>query len=228
MPDLSGVGLVFDLDGTLVDTAPDLTAALNHVLVAAGRAPIEDETVRVLVGHGARVLIERGFAETGEPVDPSTIPGHMERFLAFYGEHIADRSQPFPRVREALTRLGDAGAKLGVCTNKPEALSLSLLGALELTPFFSAILGADTLPVRKPDPLHFHETVRRLGAPVRHSIMIGDSPTDAATARAAEVPFIAVTFGYTPVAPEELGAEALIAHFDELDGAVAQVLNRAR
>jgi phosphoglycolate phosphatase len=224
---LAGSTLVFDLDGTLIDTAPDLVAALNHVLGVEGRRPLPIETVRMLVGHGAKVLIERGFAETGEPVDPDRLDLLVDRFVSYYAAHIAEDSRVFPGVREALERLEAAGARLAVCTNKHEVLALSVLQALDLTQPFSAIIGADTLPIRKPDPAVYHETVRRAGGhPDAFTVMIGDSPTDAATARAAQVPFIAVTFGYTPVPPAELGADVLIEHFDALDGALDQLLRR--
>jgi phosphoglycolate phosphatase len=222
--ELNGTCVVFDLDGTLVDTALDLAAALNHVLVAAGRRPVEPPTVRMLVGHGARVLLQHGFAETGDPLAPDAVGNYVAQFLAFYANNIARESSPFPGVREALVRLSEAGARLGVCTNKPEALSRSLLRALDLDCHFGAILGADSLAFKKPDPRHFLETVNGLGGNPARSVFIGDSPVDVATARAAQVPIIAVTFGYTPVPPEELGADALIGSFDELDDALARLL----
>jgi phosphoglycolate phosphatase len=222
--DLSGSSVVFDLDGTLVDTAADLAASLNHVLKVAGRPPVEPHTVRMLVGHGARVLLEYGFTETGDPLPPGAIGDHVTRFLAFYADNIANESRLFPGAREALERLVAARARLGVCTNKPERLTLALLDALDLKHYFPAVLGADSLSVKKPDPRHFLETVKRLGGEARRSVLIGDSPVDVATARAASVPVIAVTFGYTPVPPEELGADALIAHFDELDSALLRLL----
>ncbi len=143
--------LVFDLDGTLVDTAPDLTAAMNHVLRRAGRPPVPDADVRHMVGRGARKLIERGFASTGEPVREDELDAHMAEFLAYYGDNVAARSVPFPGAAEAVAAFKRRGHRLGVCTNKPEALTLKLLDALDLRRMFDAVLGADTLPVRKPD-----------------------------------------------------------------------------
>jgi phosphoglycolate phosphatase len=228
-PGLNGATIVFDLDGTLVDTAPDLIAALNHVLVSQGRPPLPGETVRMIVGHGAPALIERGFMETGDPVAPEAVTPLVERFVSYYAAHIADDSAVFPGARDALDRLAEAGAALAICTNKYEGLARSLLKALDLTGYFAAITGADTYPVKKPDPKTYHETVRRAqgGRPPGFSVMIGDSPTDIATARAAGVPCIGVTFGYTPVPPCELGADVLIEHFDALDGALAQLLRRS-
>jgi phosphoglycolate phosphatase len=223
-PGLAGSVIVFDLDGTLVDTAPDLTASLNHVLASERRPPIPAQTVRMIVGHGARALIERGFTETGEPVLPETLNGLVDRFVRYYAAHIADDSAVFPGVREALGRLKDAGAALAVCTNKPEGLARALLDAVDLTAYFAAVTGGDTLAVKKPDPAIYRETIRRAGKADGMSVMVGDSPTDVATARAAGVAVIAVTFGYTPVPPSALGADRLIGHFDELDAALALAL----
>lgn len=224
LPDLTGYCLAFDLDGTLVDTAPDLVGAVNHVLGEEGRPPIGPETLRALIGHGAKVLIERAFVATGEPVDPAALPRLIPSFMNYYRAHIADFSRPFPGTEAALVRLTDAGATLAVCTNKAEGLSTALLEALDLTRYFPVLVGGDTLPVHKPDAEHFLETVRRLGGDRARSLLVGDSPTDAATARNAGVPFVAVTFGYTPVPPEEFGAQALISHFDDLDAAIARVV----
>lgn len=225
---LRGSSVVFDLDGTLVDTAGDLTASLNHVLKLAGRPPIEPRTVRMLVGRGARALLEHGFSETGHTLPPEVIGDHVERFLAFYADNIANESKLFPGARAALERLVAAGVRLGICTNKPERLTLSLLESLDLKRYFAAILGADSLTVRKPNPRHFLETVKRLDGEIDRSVFIGDNPVDVATARAASVPIIAVTFGYTPVPPESLGADDLISHFDELEGALVRLLGSRR
>ncbi len=221
---LNGASIVFDLDGTLVDTAFDLTAALNHVLAERGRPTVPPHTVRMLVGHGARVLIEKGFAATGAPLPPDALAPELERFLIYYRSHIADESRPFPGAVAALERLSAQGARLGVCTNKPLSLSQALLDALDLTRLLPVVIGADSLPVKKPDPLPLQEAVRRLGGELKSSILIGDSPTDIATARAANVKVIAVSFGYTTVAPAELGADILIDHFDALDAALEELL----
>jgi phosphoglycolate phosphatase len=218
--------IVFDLDGTLIDSAPDLIAALNHVLTSEGRRSLAGVDVRMLVGHGARVLIERGFAETGEAVASDRLEALTQRFVDYYAAHIAVGTRPFPGAEAALQRLAAAGARLAVLTNKYEGLTLSVLKALGLTPYFAAIVGADTLAVRKPDPQSYIETVARAGGRVNRSVMVGDSPTDIATARAAKVPVIGVTFGYTPVPPTTFGADALIAHFDELDAALGALLPR--
>ena len=225
---LKDAALVFDLDGTLVDTAPDITGALNHILTAHGRAPIPPAQVRAMVGQGAATLLVQGFNATGEALDPACLPKLFDDFIAYYGEHIADTSVVFPGVRAALERYRRVGAKLGVCTNKPFGLSMALLEALDLTQYFPVVLGADSLKVHKPDPEHFRATVRGLRGNDKLSVMIGDSPTDVATARAAGVPVVAVTFGYTPVPPETFGADFLIDHFDRLDEALIRALTCKR
>jgi phosphoglycolate phosphatase len=220
----AGATIVFDLDGTLIDSAPDLVSALNHVLVSEERAPMAAEDVRMLVGHGARALIERGFEVTGDPVPVERIGDLLARFIAYYEQHIADETRPFPGTEAALERLLAKGARLAVLTNKLEGLTLSVLRALDLTRHFTTIVGADTLAVKKPDPESYCETVRRAGGLLGRSVMVGDSPTDIATARAAHVPVVGVTFGYTPVAPAELGADVLISHFDDLEAALGALL----
>lgn len=215
--------LVFDLDGTLVDTAPDLAGAMNAVLIARGRPPVPPAEVRHMVGRGARALIERGFEVTGGPVEPAAIDAHFDHFIAYYGEHVADASVPFPHVRDVLTRLKAAGHRLGVCTNKPEALAVSLLEALGLKGFFGAVLGADTLDVKKPHPRHLSETVKRIGGEMSRAVMIGDSEVDAETARNAGVPSVIFTFGYTQFDPATFGAAALLDGYDALEAALAEI-----
>lgn len=215
--------MVFDLDGTLVDTSPDLTAALNSVLVAAGRMPLPEEEVRHLVGRGARVLIERGMEVTGEPVDQALIPELLEDFLDHYGANIAAGSQPFPGAETAVRRLIAHGHPVGICTNKPIALSFKLMDALNLRRYFPVILGADSQPYRKPDPRHLLDTVAKLGGDPRNAVMIGDSETDVKTAKAANIPVILVSFGYTEIPVGDLGGDAIIDHFDALDAAIARL-----
>ena len=208
--------VVFDLDGTLVDTAPDLMAATNHVLSLLRRRPITMTEVRSFVGRGARILIERGVAATGDAIDEASLSYYHAEFLRHYEGHTADRSEIFPGAVALLTRLADSGIKAGVCTNKPEGLSRQLLDALDLSRFVGAIVGPDTIGVGKPDAAPYLETVKRLGVPAKNSILVGDSETDILTARAAKVPVIAVTFGYTPKPVAEYGPDYLISHFDEV------------
>ena len=213
--------VIFDLDGTLVDTAPDLTRSTNHVLESEGLAPVSDAAVRSMVGHGARMLIKRGFAHHGVALDGDKLEALYERFVAYYSGNIATASKPFPGVIGLIERLSDRGIKIGICTNKLEGLSVDLIKALGLSHHFGAIVGPDTLGIAKPDPAPYRETLRQLGVSGA-SIMVGDSETDVLTARAAGVPVIGVTFGYTPRPVDEFGPDHVISHFDEMWPILAQ------
>ena len=217
--------ILFDLDGTLVDSAPDLAASMNVLLERRGRPELSLDNVRHMVGRGAKVLMERAMAATGEPATAAEIDGMYDEFLEYYGEHIADLSQPFPGVREALDRLSASGCALGVCTNKPEWASNKLLEILDIDRYFGAVVGGDTLPVRKPDPEHVLETMRRVDGTLGSTVMVGDSQADVASAKAAGVPVIAVTFGYTPEPVETFGPDRLIDHFDELVAALGDFVS---
>ena len=212
MPDRA---VIFDLDGTLVDTAPDLMRATNHVLESLGRRPISMDEVRSFVGHGARALLTRGLAATGGlPEDYDVEPDYV-RFVDYYSQNIAEGSTPFPGLIRLLDRLKAEGFGLGVCTNKLEGLSVQLLDALKLSPYFGAVVGPDTLGIAKPDPRPFREAVSRLGLVAPRALMVGDSETDIITARNAGVPVIAVPFGYTPKPVQDFGPDRMISHFDE-------------
>lgn len=215
---------IFDLDGTLIDTAPDLARATNHVLASEGRRHVSIAEIRPFVGRGARRMIERGFAATGAPVEPHRMESHYHAFIAYYSENIAVDSRPFPGTLELLDRLEEAGVKLGICTNKQERLSLRLLDRLGLTQRFGAIIGADTIGISKPDPVPYREAVTRLGASGGGSVMIGDSETDILTARAAGVPVIAVTFGYTDRHVKEFAPDHVVDHMDHVWTAIASYL----
>ena len=206
--------VIFDLDGTLVDTAPDLTGATNHVLATEGLAPVSAAAVRTMVGHGARMLLKRGFATHGVELEGPRLDLMHERFLAHYRANLAVASQPFPGVVDVLEKLARHGIKAGICTNKPEGLSVSLIGQLGLSGHFGAIVGPDTLGIAKPDAAPYHETLRRLGVS-GPSLMVGDSETDVLTARAAGVPVIGGSFGYTPRPVVEFNPDHVIGHFDE-------------
>jgi phosphoglycolate phosphatase len=215
--------LVFDLDGTLVDTAADLVATLNVILDREGLRPVPFLDARSMVGHGARALIERGLAANGAEREVADIDRLFDDYIAYYSAHIADGSRPFPGVVEALDHFAAEGWSLAVCTNKLEHLSVDLLEQLGLAARFDAICGADTFAARKPDPLALTETIRRTGGRPETAIMVGDSKTDIDTAKAAAVPVVAVDFGYTPVHVRDLGPDIVISHFDELAGAVAKL-----
>ena len=213
--------IVFDLDGTLADTAPDLMGTLNFVLAGEGLAPLPIASARKLLGAGARALIARGFAASGRDLPAEKLQSLFERFLAHYEAHIADESRLFPGVAAALDRFAAAGFPLAVCTNKLEHASHLLLQALGIHDRFQAICGQDTFGVAKPDPKVFFATIARAGGDPGRAIMIGDSVTDIETARAAAAPSIAVDFGYTDVPVAELGPDRIVSHFDEMWDAVA-------
>ena len=213
--------IVFDLDGTLVETAPDLAGALNHTLRQADLPAVSVETVRHMIGDGARMLLKRGAAEAGRELDEAELERWFEALLEHYWHHVADQSLPFPGVARQLARFRAAGLKLAVCTNKPIRLSEKLLELLDLAQHFDAILGGDSLAVRKPDPGHLLGTLDAIGSRPERAVMIGDSANDVAAARNAGLPVVVVSFGYTAVAPAELGADAVIDHFDELAEALA-------
>lgn len=208
--------VIFDLDGTLVDSAPDLMLATNHVLSRLERRAITMDEVRSFVGHGARALIARGCAATGEPIDEKSLDFYFAEFLRFYEKNIAVDSVAFPGVIELLKRCAAEGLKMGVCTNKLEGLSVRLLQALDMEKYFGAIVGPDTINVAKPHPAPYLETLKRLGVPAVNSIMVGDSETDVLTARAVGVPVIGVTFGYTQRPVAEFEPDHLVSHFDEV------------
>jgi len=217
--------IVFDLDGTLIDTAPDLIDTLNAILSRHGVAAVAFEEARTMIGAGVKPLLQRALAARGKEFQSEEIERLYNEYLTIYAEQIADRSRPFPGLEPALDTLAGYGCSLAVCTNKLEWLSVKLLKQLKLAPRFAAICGQDTFTMRKPDPDMLRLTIARAGGDTGHAVMIGDSMTDVATARAAGVPVIAVDFGYTDTPPSELGADRLIGHFDELPAAVMELVS---
>ena len=212
--DLSGLAIVFDLDGTLIDTAPDLIASLDHVLDTHGLPGCDAALLRPLVGFGARRMLDVAFGAAAHPIDEPGLDRALELFLAHYVDNIAVASTPFPGLIQALDMLAAAGVRLGICTNKREHLALKLLGELGLHERFATIAGVDTFPVCKPDPGHLTETIASMGAELAKAIMVGDSAIDVTTARAAGVPVVAVTFGYSETPAAQLGADCVIEHYD--------------
>lgn len=216
--------IVFDLDGTLIDTAPDLAATMNVLLHRRGRRSLALGDVRNMVGHGAVALMRAGLEATGEPAREDEIPDLLAEFIEYYGNNIANESEIFPGVLAALDQLEAEGFILALCTNKREDLARSLLSFLKLDTRFKSILGGDTLEVCKPDPLHITETIVQAGGVVDRAIHVGDSNTDVAAAKAASVPVIGVSFGYTKVPMAELSPTSIIDHFDELHPAISKIL----
>jgi phosphoglycolate phosphatase len=216
--------IVFDLDGTLVDTAPDLIGTLNALFAREGLPPLAYAQARKLIGGGARRLIERGLTKDGVSVPASELDRLFADFVAQYAARIARLSRPFPGLVAALDRLAAAGCSLAICTNKLEWLSVRLIEELGLSSRFAAICGQDTFAVQKPDPEILRQTVARAGGRLERAMMIGDSANDIDTARAAGVPVVAVDFGYTEVPVRDLKPDRVISHFDELPGVVAEIL----
>ena len=216
--------IVFDLDGTLVDTAPDLTAATNHALSLLGLEPLTVTQLHPIIGHGSRAMIDAGLRFRGvTPADAEVTRLH-DRFLEFYAENVAVGSRPFEGVPELLDQLLEQGARVAVCTNKVERLSKLLLRKLALEAKFAAIAGRDTFDVFKPAPGHLTGTIAMAGGRADNAVMVGDSEIDIATAAAAKVPSIGVTFGYTLRPVRELGANAVIDHYREFPAALEKVL----
>ncbi len=213
--------IVFDLDGTLIDTAPDLIDTLNFTLAQHRLPTVPYNDARPLIGGGARGMIERALILEGRNAATADVDALYTPFVAHYAEHIADRSRPFPELEPVLDRLGQAGHRLAVCTNKLEWLSRRLLDALQLSDRFAAICGQDTFGIQKPDPQVFRATVMQAGGEPQRAIMVGDSITDIRTARAAKVPVVAVDFGYTDVPVATLRPDRIISSFRELPEAIA-------
>jgi phosphoglycolate phosphatase len=212
--------VVFDLDGTLVDTAPDLINALNFILAREGLPPVPLHAARNMIGAGARKLLERGLELEGRHVSLAELDRLTDDFISYYAEHTADASRPFDGLETALDDLENQGYRFAVCTNKLEWLSRRLLDRLNLSPRFSAICGADTFGVSKPDPAILRQTVARAGAELSSAIMVGDAGPDVGVARRAGVPVICVSFGYTEVPVADLKPDRIIDHMRELHGAI--------
>ncbi len=216
--------IVFDLDGTLVDTAPDLISALNFVLEREGMAPVPLASARKMIGAGVRKLLERGLEAEGRVTSPEDVTRLTADLIDHYAAHIADASRPFEGLERALDELAVRGHRLAVCTNKLEWLSKRLLDELGLSARFAAICGGDTFGISKPDPAILRQTVARAGGDISTSIMVGDSGTDVGVARRAGVPVIGVSFGYTDVPIAELKPDRVIHHMRDLPGAVDDLL----
>jgi phosphoglycolate phosphatase len=213
--------VVFDLDGTLVETLPDIADALNRALAERGIPHLPHEETRLMIGAGARVLVERALEARDLGGDTGLVDDCYARFLHHYEAVPAAKSEPFPGVCNALDALAAAGCGLGVCTNKPHGLTLTILEALGLAGYFGeAVLGGDALPVHKPDGEHLLAVLDRLGAAPHEAVMVGDSATDVAAARNAGVRVVVVPFGYTGTPAGALGADGVVESFDALESAL--------
>jgi phosphoglycolate phosphatase len=212
--------IAFDLDGTLADTAPDLAAALNHTLTALGRPIVEPESVRHLVGQGAKALLRKGLAASGA-ADDMLVEQGFPIYIDYYAANICAGTACYPGIEAAMDALAARGVKLAICTNKPERLTHLLVDALGWAGRFAAIIGADTLSVRKPLPLPLLEAIARAGG--GRAAFVGDSIIDADTARAAGVPFVAVSFGFSDRPVDQLGADAVIDSYADLVGTLERL-----
>jgi phosphoglycolate phosphatase len=219
--------VVFDLDGTLADTAQDLVATLNVVMARENLPAIPFARARDLIGAGAKALIQRGFSVAEADLPEAKLDELYDFFLDYYHHHIAVHTVLFPGVAEALERLAGAGVRMAVCTNKIEAHAVELLNVLGVLDRFAFVSGKDTFSVFKPDPGHLLQTIDRAGGALAQAVMVGDSKTDIDTAKAARVPVVGVSFGYTNVHVRDLGADVVIDHFDELDAALRPLLQAA-
>jgi phosphoglycolate phosphatase len=219
-----GWTIVFDLDGTLVNTAPDLLNALNHVLVEAGLKPVDLSTINTMIGHGAKAMIVKGMAAQGAEPDADRMDVLFDQFLAYYDENIAVGSRPFENALEALQALTDEGAILAVCTNKRQHSTDRLLDALQISEKFSAIVGADSVPDRKPHGDHILLTVDRAGGKRSRAIMVGDSRTDERAARNAGLPFVFVPFGYETETVDQIAPDVVVSNYSELVPALLRLI----
>ena len=216
MPTTVPTALIFDLDGTLIDSVPDMTVAINRLLGTLERRPLAPDEVREMVGDGATELVRRAFRATGSDLAAGHEAATVSRYIDFYAEHPASRSAFYPGVPETLETLAAAGRRLALCTNKPERVMRPLLDILGLASRFEVILGAGVLPARKPDPAPVRWVLNRLDVPPAEALMVGDSRNDVLSAQAAGVRVVAVSYGYTKIPAAELGADAVIDRFEEL------------
>ncbi len=223
---LRGHTLAFDLDGTLVDTAPDLVRALNVCMQGSGLVPTRIEQVRAIIGQGARALIERAFSLGGITPTPDDVDKRLTHFLDDYAANIAQDSRVFDGVTGVLSALTNAGARLTICTNKAEVLTKKLLDAVELKQYFDAVVCPENVSAKKPDPAHLLRAIHPSSA--AQAIMVGDSAADLQSARAANVPIILMSYGYSQPSATELGADIVLDHFNQIPDAVFTLLARKK
>jgi phosphoglycolate phosphatase len=216
--------IVFDLDGTLVDTAPDLLASLNHALARDNLDPVEGHGFERHISRGARVMIEQAYIAQDLRPEAEKTDLLFGYFLEHYRANMPGLSKPYDGVMDTVRDFAEAGYLAAVCTNKTEVMAVALLEALGIDGAFAAICGQDTFPVRKPDPAHLTGTIAMAGGDVNLAIMVGDSETDILTAQAAGIPVVAVDFGYTDRHVREFGPDSIISHYDEFDLALADRL----
>jgi phosphoglycolate phosphatase len=220
--------VVFDLDGTLIDSIPDVVGALNRLLAEEARRPLSLDEGRRMVGEGARAMVERGFAATGSRAADHAMADLTRRYIAFYRAAPAADTIIYPGVMAVLDQLCAAGVNMGVCTNKPDEMSRLVLHELDMARYFNSVIGGGALPVQKPDARHLFAVLEEMGADPSAAVYVGDSPVDIETARNANVPVVAVSYGYSRIDPDSLGADVLIDDFHDLPGALADAHSLGR
>lgn len=214
--------LIFDFDGTLIDSAPDLQAAANRMLPPLGRREVGLQEVQMMIGDGVPKLVERCFAATGDIPPQDEFEKHVAAFIKDYEPRSAELTKPFDGAIDALERLKARGLKLAICTNKVYGATMEILKSLKLAPYFDVVIGGDTLPgIKKPDPRHLQAAMEKMGVTAAECAMVGDNQNDVNAAHAAEIPVVLLSHGYTKTPVTELGGEAVIDHFDDLEGALA-------
>jgi phosphoglycolate phosphatase len=215
-------GLIFDLDGTLLDSAPDLRQAVNLMLAEHGRRPLSLDEVKAMTGDGSMALVQRAFKVTGDIISDDVFP-YVQQFIGHYRNIKADPAQIYPHVVPILDKYHEVGVMLGICTNKQEAASYRVLEELNLLQYFEFIAGGDTFPVHKPNPGHLQGVITALDVPRETCVFVGDGINDVRAARGAEIPCVVVTHGYGAVDRDDLNADSTIAGFDELPEALARL-----
>ena len=208
--------VIFDLDGTLIDSLPDVLDSLNTVLETAGRRRITNLEARAMIGGGAEPLIEQAFSLTGNDLNAAEVTRFVEEFLQKYNENPAKKTTLFKDVRYVLKQFIEDGLKLGICTNKPHAMAHRVMDELNLTKYFDSCIGNGLLPFSKPDQRHYEHVVNEIGVSKGQTTYVGDSETDVQTARNAGVPVVLVNFGYSRTPAHILGADFVINNFSEL------------
>lgn len=215
--------IIFDFDGTLIDSAPDIALGLNRLLVQEGRSELPLADVHAMIGDGAARLVEQAFAATGAALAPDALAPMTARYLDLYGALPVDRACLYPGVVQTLAALKAAGHRLGLCTNKPAGISHDLLAELGLAPFFDAVAGGDTVAEKKPHPAPLLWVMDRLGVGASGAVMVGDNANDVAAARGAGVPAVAVAYGYPRMPLADLGADIIIDRFADLPAGLARL-----
>lgn len=215
--------VLFDLDGTLIDSAPDLHSAANHMLEALGRRTVSLREIQMMIGDGVPMLVRRCFAATGDVPDDEALAEHTRRYVAYYEPRSTVLTALYPGAQDALRNLKDCGLALGVCTNKVGGATMEILTKLEIDGYFDCVIAGDTLPgIKKPDPRHLEAALERLGATPETAVMIGDNANDVSAAHGARLPIILLTHGYTKTPVHDLGGDAVIDRFEHLPRALQQ------